>query len=214
MYIGMLTITSVSCAHPTHMHNVQATLQILQCVVLGDLVQYFSIEDPTGEETRNVYIYATGLSHSHMISTCTIWFHCTFSYCECVNGHGYWKFIGERETNLILMCYLSVLVVTALLGAVNYAHASLFSCKNAMILKVLLTAALYHKVRTMKCSSSLCIKVMHNLGLKSHLCLQALCLDPMSLQDVSIGHVITLASNDVQRFDWVCDFHMNFVTTV
>lgn len=39
---------------------IQMLLVVLQSVVLGYLTDYFSIQDPTAEETRNAYLYALG----------------------------------------------------------------------------------------------------------------------------------------------------------
>ena len=38
----------------------QVTLLVSQSVVLGSLTDYFTIESPTGEDTRNAYLYAAG----------------------------------------------------------------------------------------------------------------------------------------------------------
>ena len=38
----------------------QVTCLISQSIVLGYLTEYFSINEPTSEETRNAYLYAAG----------------------------------------------------------------------------------------------------------------------------------------------------------
>ena len=40
--------------------SIQICSQVAQSVVLGYLTEYFGIEDPTAEDTRNAYLYALG----------------------------------------------------------------------------------------------------------------------------------------------------------
>ena len=42
------------------MFSTQISSQVAQSVVLGYLADYFGIEDPTDEDTRNAYLYALG----------------------------------------------------------------------------------------------------------------------------------------------------------
>ena len=50
--------TRTVVAH-THAHT-QMSLVLVQSVVLGNLIDYFSIEVPTKEDTRNAYLYTAG----------------------------------------------------------------------------------------------------------------------------------------------------------
>ena len=42
-------------------------LVVSQSVVLGYLTDYFSIEEPTTEETRNAYLYALGTLQASVV---------------------------------------------------------------------------------------------------------------------------------------------------
>lgn len=42
-------------------------LVVSQSVVLGYLTDYFSIQDPTTEDTRNAYLYALGKAYYFLI---------------------------------------------------------------------------------------------------------------------------------------------------
>ena len=42
-------------------------LVVSQSVVLGYLTDYFSIQDPSTEETRNAYLYALGMLQLYII---------------------------------------------------------------------------------------------------------------------------------------------------
>ena len=39
----------------------QIASQVAQSIILGYLTDYFSINDPTAEDTRNAYLYASGM---------------------------------------------------------------------------------------------------------------------------------------------------------
>ena len=39
---------------------IQISSQVAQSVLLGNLTGYFTIEEPTAEDTRNAYLYALG----------------------------------------------------------------------------------------------------------------------------------------------------------
>ena len=39
-----------------------------QSVVLGYLTEYFSIQDPSPQETRDAYLFATGESHNYHVA--------------------------------------------------------------------------------------------------------------------------------------------------
>ena len=41
-----------------------------QSVVLGYLTEYFSIQDPSPQETRDAYLFATGESHDYHVAYC------------------------------------------------------------------------------------------------------------------------------------------------
>lgn len=41
--------------------STQAGILLLQSVILGFLTEYFNIEEPTAEDTRNAYLYALGV---------------------------------------------------------------------------------------------------------------------------------------------------------
>ena len=54
--------TSDSTFIPTpHKLTPQAASQVAQSILVGNLAHYFSIVDPTEEETRHVYLSAAGL---------------------------------------------------------------------------------------------------------------------------------------------------------
>jgi ATP-binding cassette subfamily C (CFTR/MRP) protein 4 len=121
---------------------IEVALQVGQSVVLGYLANYFTIEDPTSDDTRDAYLLAGGLVAMAFVIT-------------LLHGHGF--LIGQ---------------------------------KVGMMSRVMCTNAIYQKI---------------------------LKLSQVTLGKVSTGHVINLASNDVQRFDlaflflhflWISPLHL------
>jgi ATP-binding cassette subfamily C (CFTR/MRP) protein 4 len=124
----------------------EVALQVGQSVVLGYLANYFTIEDPTSDDTRDAYLLAGGLVAMAFVIT-------------LLHGHGF--LVGQ---------------------------------KVGMISRVMCTNAIYQKI---------------------------LKLSQVTLGKVSTGHVINLASNDVQRFDlaflfihflWISPLHLAVFT--
>jgi hypothetical protein len=61
-----MKIIDVPCIHTStnistqKFHQYQIFSQVSQSVLLGNLAGYFTIEEPTAEDTRNAYLYALG----------------------------------------------------------------------------------------------------------------------------------------------------------
>ena len=77
-----------------------------------------------------------------------------------------------------------------------YTHSSLVAQKTGMMARIMTTAAVYQKVLVMPMGILI-------TTVNEHVFMQVLKLDPVSISTISSGHVINIASNDVQRFDFV-----------
>ena len=76
-----------------------------------------------------------------------------------------------------------------------HGHAFLAGYKIGMLSRITLTAAIYQKVMNYKLNSNM----DQSMGFDS----QILSLSQVTIGKLSIGHIVNLASNDVQRFDLV-----------
>ena len=87
-------------------------------MVLGYLSDYFSVEEPTAEQTRDAYLFATGWWQGLNM------FHCQVVVAGCIT-----------------LYHLLSLVVLVTLG-----HGFLTAQKVGMMARIITTAAIYQKV--------------------------------------------------------------------
>ena len=61
---GVLALIAVRCVYLQYHYKrnsaVKVSIQTAQPIVLGEIADYFTIEEPTAQQTRNVYLYALG----------------------------------------------------------------------------------------------------------------------------------------------------------
>lgn len=112
------------------MSPTQAGILLLQSVILGLLTEYFNIDQPTQEDTRNAYLYA--------LSTCVIIIIIS-TFLFSVYAIVYW---------LLSCCLHSGLVTLALVVVVMHSHSFLIGQKMSMMLRLISTAAIYKKVNS------------------------------------------------------------------
>ena len=95
----------------------------------------------------------------------------------------------------------------SLVNMLLHAHAFLLGQKAGMIIRIIATAAIYRKVQYIL----VCCGTASNSSIQLPLSItQILRLSQVTLNDVSIGRVVNLASNDVQRFDLVMVVSVNY----
>ena len=95
----------------------QIFFQVAASVVLGYLTDYFGIEDPTAEDTRDAYLYALG----NRSSCCELSIH----------------FLSHDPLGLTLIAFLV---------SILHGHAFLAAYKIGMHSRITLTAAIFQKV--------------------------------------------------------------------
>ena len=59
-----IVVPCIGDYHNTTISSIQISSQVAQSIILGNLAGYFTIEEPTAEDTRNAYLYALGKFHS------------------------------------------------------------------------------------------------------------------------------------------------------
>jgi hypothetical protein len=117
-------------------------LMVSQSVVLGYLIDYFSIQYPSAEDTRNAYLYALG---SYPITNLMVASYTLGSYSYSYSNPIYYKFNGSQVVVNSLCMHAGLCVLTVLLMIV-VCHAFLIGFKIGMISSITLTAAIYQKV--------------------------------------------------------------------
>ena len=95
-------------------------LQISQSIVLGYIAHYFTIDNPSDQETREAYLWAAG-THTHT-HTHTLYPPPPLSWCAGLVG--------------------MALIITVIHG-----HGFLLGQKIGMMSRVMCTNAIYQKVR-------------------------------------------------------------------
>lgn len=91
-----------------------------QSIVLGHLTSYFSIDEPTEEDTRNAYLFA---------------------FCKIL--------YPPWSTVCLYACKFVGLVMIAVLVLFLHSHAFLTGERVGMMTRIITTTAIYQKVLTM-----------------------------------------------------------------
>ena len=101
-------------------------------MVLGYLSDYFSVEEPTAEQTRDAYLFATGWWQGLNM------FHCQVVVAGCITLY--------HLLSLPFLHRLPALVVLSLVVLVTLGHGFLTAQKVGMMARIITTAAIYQKV--------------------------------------------------------------------
>lgn len=129
----------------------QLVCLISQSVVLGYLTEYFGINEPTYEETRNAYLYAAGKLRMAIFVGLEVGFFFFFwrrgsllpSNELCLFSNAVINTTINFNTSWITYTGLVVLSVTVVM---LHAHAFLIGQKNGMFARIMTTTAIYQKV--------------------------------------------------------------------
>ena len=123
-----------SCSHSffhVPLFSTQISSQVAQSVVLGHFADYFGIERPTDEDTRNAYLYALGNLPS---------------FCCCCSFH-----VANHFTppTIFSFSYQGLILLGSFI-VIIHGHAFLAAYKTGMHSRITLTAAIYQKVMNYK----------------------------------------------------------------
>ena len=153
--------------------------QVAQSVVLGYLTDYFGIEEPTAEDTRDAYLYAMGIllfvvivfiimgwelpNFAHLSSH-------HFFFIAFSNTLNLTIFFVSPEkkvwTQLFVFHFHQGLVLLGCVIVIMHGHAFLAAYKTGMHSRITLTAAIYQKVMnsffTLKSSASFTSSLNYN----------------------------------------------------
>lgn len=89
--------------------------------------------------------------------------------------------LSVNNVSALVMLFYAGIVLASFAVMLLHGHTFLIGYKIGMISRIIMTGAVYQKV---------------------------LSLNQVMVGQISIGHIVNLASNDVQRFDLVCSVHI------